>query len=57
MGVSRHMETSPLLFFLCPISAVLLMVATLRSAFLALRDNAVTWRGTKYSLEELRRGS
>jgi glycosyltransferase involved in cell wall biosynthesis len=57
LGVSRHMETSPLLFFLCPISAVLLMVATLRSAFLALRDNAVTWRGTKYSLEELRRGS
>ena len=30
-------------------------VAALRSAFLALRDGAITWRGTKYSLEELKK--
>jgi hypothetical protein len=27
----------------------------LQSAFLALRDGAITWRGTKYSLTELRK--
>jgi hypothetical protein len=56
-GVSRNLRVSPLLFLTCPISALLFIFATLRSAFAALRDGAITWRGTKYSLEELRKGS
>jgi glycosyltransferase involved in cell wall biosynthesis len=51
----RLMGTSPLLFLTCPIAALVFNFATLQSAFLALRDGAITWRGTKYSLEELRK--
>ena len=50
----RYMASSPLLFFTCPIAAIVFAFATLQSAFLAVRDGAITWRGTKYSLEELR---
>jgi cellulose synthase/poly-beta-1,6-N-acetylglucosamine synthase-like glycosyltransferase len=55
--VSRYIKVPPLLFLLCPISAVLFMSAALRSAFVVLRNGGVTWRGTGYSLEELRQGS
>jgi len=54
-GVSRYIGISPLLFLACPISAMLFIFATLRSAFVALRDGGVTWRETEYSLEELRK--
>jgi hypothetical protein len=42
-------------FLLNPISAILTGVAILGSAFAAIRDGGVTWRGTKYSLEDLRK--
>ena len=51
----RLMGTPPLLFLTCPIAALVFEFAALQSAFLALRDGAITWRGTKYSLEELRK--
>jgi hypothetical protein len=53
--VGRLSSGSPWLFLTCPISAVLLVFAILRSTFKTLKDGAVTWRGTKYPLEELRR--
>jgi len=53
----RLMGTHPLLFLTCPIAALVFEFAALQSAFLALRDGAITWRGTKYSLEELRKKS
>jgi glycosyltransferase involved in cell wall biosynthesis len=51
----RLMGSSPLLFLTCPFAAIVFNFAALQSAFLALRDGAITWRGTKYSLEELRK--
>jgi len=42
-------------FVLNPISAVLTAFAILGSAFAAIRDGGVTWRGTKYPLQELRK--
>jgi hypothetical protein len=51
------MGISPLLFLTCPIAALVFEFATLQSAFLALRDGAITWRGTKYSLDELKKKS
>jgi glycosyltransferase involved in cell wall biosynthesis len=51
----RYMASSPLLFLTCPVAAVVFAYATLQSAFTALRDGAVTWRGTKYSLKELKK--
>jgi glycosyltransferase involved in cell wall biosynthesis len=51
----RYMGNSPLLFLTCPIAAIILAFAALQSAFLALRDAAITWRGTKYPLAELKK--
>jgi hypothetical protein len=51
----RLMGTSALLFFTCPIAALVFEFAALQSAFLALRDGAITWRGTRYPLEELKK--
>jgi glycosyltransferase involved in cell wall biosynthesis len=51
----RYMDSSPWLFLTCPLAAIVFAYATLQSAFVALRDGAVTWRGTKYSLKELKR--
>jgi len=51
----RYMGNSALLFLTCPIAAVVFDFAALQSAFLALRDGAITWRGTKYPLAELKK--
>ncbi|MGB8130570.1 MAG: glycosyltransferase family 2 protein [Candidatus Angelobacter sp.] len=51
----RLMGSSALLFLTCPIAALVFNFAALQSAFLALRDGAITWRGTKYSLAELKK--
>jgi glycosyltransferase involved in cell wall biosynthesis len=53
----RYMASSPMLFLTCPIAAIVFAFATLQSAFLALRDGAITWRGTKYPLSELKKKS
>jgi hypothetical protein len=52
---SRYTSGSPWLFLTCPIAALVFAFATLQSAFLAVRDDAITWRGTKYPLEELKK--
>jgi glycosyltransferase involved in cell wall biosynthesis len=51
----RYMSSSPLLFLTCPVAAIVFAFATLQSAFIALRDGAITWRGTKYPLSELKK--
>jgi GT2 family glycosyltransferase len=51
----RYMASSPWMFLTCPIAALVFNFATLQSAFIAVRDGGITWRGTKYSLEELRK--
>lgn len=52
---ARYAAGSGWLFLTCPFSGLLFIAAVLRSTYRALRDGAVTWRGTKYSLEELRK--
>jgi glycosyltransferase involved in cell wall biosynthesis len=51
----RYMASSPWMFLTCPIAALVFDFATLQSAFIAVRDGAITWRGTRYPLEELRK--
>jgi fucose 4-O-acetylase-like acetyltransferase len=51
----RYMASSPWMFLTCPIAALVFAFATLQSAFIAVRDGAITWRGTKYSLAELKK--
>lgn len=48
---------NPLFFFLNPVGAVFMCYAMLRSLFVTLRQGGIVWRGTKYSLDELRAAS
>jgi glycosyltransferase involved in cell wall biosynthesis len=57
IGMSRQPNVSPLYFFAHPFAALSFVFIMLRSMALALRNGGVTWRGTTYPLEELRRGS
>lgn len=54
MGRYHQYSAAQLLLF--PAAAVLLLYALLRSTFLALWRGGISWRGTFYSLKELRRG-
>jgi len=56
VGMSWRSGVPPYYFFLHPVSTVLFIYTLLRSMVLTLRDDGITWRGTKYPLEELRKG-
>lgn len=55
-GVSGRVEIAPWYFFLHPVSTVLFIYTMLRSTFVTLWHGGVEWRGTRYPLEELRKG-
>ena len=55
-GVDLVMRVSPLYALTHPIGAVLFCYMLLRSTVVTLWQGGVTWRGTFYPLEELRRG-
>lgn len=55
-GMSRQSAIPPYYFFLHPVSTSLFIYILLRSMFHALWNNGIVWRGTKYPLEELRKG-
>ncbi len=55
-GMSRRSTIPPYYFFLHPISTSLFMYTLLRSMVLTLANGGIVWRGTKYPLEELRKG-
>ena len=56
VGMSWKSSIPPYYFVLHPISTVLFVYAVLRSMYLTLSRGGVVWRGTKYPLDELRRG-
>ncbi|MGA3197255.1 MAG: hypothetical protein ABSD39_19840, partial [Terriglobales bacterium] len=55
-GMSGGSDVAPYYFFLHPVSTTLFMYTLTRSMVLTIRQDGIVWRGTKYSLEELRRG-
>jgi glycosyltransferase involved in cell wall biosynthesis len=55
-GVAWTMRVSPLYALTHPIGAALFMYMLMRSTVVTLWQGGVEWRGTFYSLEELRRG-
>lgn len=55
VGIGVREQLSPLYFFMHPISTALFMYAVLRSMTLTLWHGGVEWRGTRYSLEEIRK--
>ena len=56
VGMSWKSSIPPYYFVLHPISTVLFVYAVLRSMYLTLSRGGVVRRGTKYPLDELRRG-
>jgi glycosyltransferase involved in cell wall biosynthesis len=55
-GMSIRSAIPPYYFFLHPVGTSLFVYILLRSMFHALSNDGIVWRGTKYPLEELRRG-
>jgi glycosyltransferase involved in cell wall biosynthesis len=56
VGMSWRSSVPAYYFFLHPVSTVLFVYTLLRSMVLTLWNDGITWRGTKYPLEELRKG-
>jgi hypothetical protein len=55
-GMSNMSSVPSYYFFLHPISTSLFMYTLLRSMVHTLANGGIVWRGTKYPLEELRKG-
>jgi hypothetical protein len=55
-GMSHRSRVPKYYFLLHPVSTALFIYTLLHSMFVTLRDGGVTWRGTKYPLDELRKG-
>jgi glycosyltransferase involved in cell wall biosynthesis len=55
-GMSRRSAVPVYYFLLHPVSTTLFLYTLLRSTWKTLRNNGIEWRGTKYPLEELRKG-
>ena len=56
IGMGLKSKIPPYYFFLHPLSTLLFVYTLIRSMVLTLWDDGVTWRGTKYPLDELRKG-
>jgi glycosyltransferase involved in cell wall biosynthesis len=56
LGMSFKSSIPAYYFLLHPISTLMFEYTLIRSMVLTLRNDGVTWRGTKYPLEELRKG-
>ncbi|MGA8069531.1 MAG: hypothetical protein WCA47_19515, partial [Terriglobales bacterium] len=55
-GISMRSVVPPYYFFLHPVGTSLFIYILLRSMAHALWNDGIVWRGTKYPLEELRKG-
>jgi glycosyltransferase involved in cell wall biosynthesis len=55
-GMSSRSAVRPYYFFLHPIATGLFMYILMRSMFHTFWNDGIVWRGTKYPLEDLRKG-
>jgi glycosyltransferase involved in cell wall biosynthesis len=56
LGMSLRSGVPAYYFLLHPVSTALFIYTLLRSMFLTLWNDGIVWRGTRYPLEELRKG-
>ena len=55
-GAAREFRVSMLYAFTQPVGALIFFWMLLRSTVITLRNGGITWRGTFYPTEELKRG-
>jgi glycosyltransferase involved in cell wall biosynthesis len=55
-GMWKRSPIPPYYFLLHPVSSALFVYTLLRSMFFTLWNDGIVWRGTKYPLEELKKG-
>jgi cellulose synthase/poly-beta-1,6-N-acetylglucosamine synthase-like glycosyltransferase len=56
LGMSWRSAVPPYYFLLHPVSTAMFIYTLLRSMILTLWNGGIVWRGTKYPLDELRKG-
>src|SRR5579863_7217009 len=56
IGISWRSSVPAYYFFLHPVSSTMFIYTLLRSMFVTLWNDGIVWRGTKYPLDELRKG-
>jgi len=56
VGMAWRSAVPPYYFFLHPISSAMFTYTLLKSMLVTLWNDGIVWRGTKYPLEELRKG-
>ena len=56
VGMSIRSAVPPYYFLLHPVSTTLFIYTLMRSMILTLWNDGIVWRGTKYPLDELRKG-
>jgi glycosyltransferase involved in cell wall biosynthesis len=56
LGMSKRSAIPPYYFLLHPVSTSLFMYTLMLSMFHAISNDGIVWRGTKYQLDELRKG-
>jgi hypothetical protein len=56
IGMSWRSSVPPYYFLLHPVSSIMFIYTLLRSMVLTLWNDGIVWRGTKYPLEDLRKG-
>ncbi len=56
LGMAKRSDFGAYYFLLHPVGAFLFVYAMLRSMTLTLSQDGIVWRGTKYRLDELRKG-
>jgi glycosyltransferase involved in cell wall biosynthesis len=56
IGMSWRSSVPPYYFLLHPVSTAMFIYTLLRSMVVTLWNDGIVWRGTKYPLEELRKG-
>ena len=56
VGMSWRSAVPPYYFLLHPVSTALFIYTLMRSTIMTLWNDGIVWRGTKYPLEELRKG-
>jgi glycosyltransferase involved in cell wall biosynthesis len=55
-GMSRRSDVGPYYFVLHPVSTTLFIYTLIRSTIHTFANDGIVWRGTRYPLEELRKG-